>query len=100
VFESEADRLASIKALGGEPFDTGNAEKLWAIFDREYLEAQIGLQSVANRKPMFLCRSSDVAAHALVKDSSAVTRDSDGSKFFCLKFEPDGTGMTLVLLRA
>lgn len=99
MIESEADRLASIKALGGEPFSTGNAEKLYAVFDREYLESDLSSHSVANRKPMLTCRTSDVAAHSLVKDSKVV-RDSDGSAFFCSKFEPDGTGMTLVMLRA
>jgi hypothetical protein len=99
VLESEADRLASIKALGGEPFSTGHADKLIAIFDREYLESDLGVHSVANRRPVLTCRTSDLALHSLVKDSP-VTRDADGSKFFCLKFEPDGTGMTMVMLRA
>jgi hypothetical protein len=99
VFESEADRLGLIQAVGGERFDTGNADKLWAIFEREYLQTEVGVQSVANRRPTLTCRSSDVIAHSLVKDSKVV-RDSDGSTFFCSKFEPDGTGMTLVMLRA
>lgn len=99
MLESEADRLASIKALGGEPFSTTSAEKLWAIFDREYLESELGVHSVANRRPVLTCRTSDVAAHSLVKESK-VTRDSDGSTFFCSKFEADGVGMTLVMLRA
>jgi hypothetical protein len=99
VFESEADRLEMIRAVGGELFSTSNPEKLLAIFDREYLESDLGTLSATNRRPMLTCRSSDVAAHSLVK-TSRVVRDSDGSTWFCDKFEPDGTGMTLVMLRA
>lgn len=99
MFESEADRLGLIRAVGAERFSPGSSEVLWAIFDREYLETDLGVQSVANRRPVLTCRSSDVASLGLVKDSK-LTRESDGSVFFCSKFEPDGTGMTLVMLRA
>jgi len=99
VLESEADRLASIKGLGGEPFSTGHAEKLIGIFDRPSVDSLGQVIAVKNRKPELLVRESDVALHALVKDSP-VTRDADGMTFACKYFDPDGTGMTVIHLGA
>lgn len=99
MLESEADRLAMIQAVGGEEFDTGHAERLLAIFDRAYEESVLTGHVVANRRPILHCRTSDIAAHELVKQYK-VTRVSDGSVFFVKDFEPDGTGMTIVVLRA
>jgi hypothetical protein len=96
VLESEADRLAMVQAVG-EPFSTSRPEKLWLIFDREFIEQTVGNFRNEGRRPIGFCRSSDVALHELVKDS-ALTRDSDGAKYFVKRFEPDGTGMTLLVL--
>jgi hypothetical protein len=95
MLESEADRLASIKALGGEPFTTDQAEKLVAIFDNDYQDSSLGNFSVANSEPVLHCRTTDVAAHALVKTSKLV-RDSDGSVWFVQQRKDDGVGMTLL----
>jgi hypothetical protein len=96
VIETDADRLATIQAVG-EQFDTGKPTRLWAIFDEAYLETDLDRFTVANREPMLQCRTSDVAAHELVKQSK-VTRVADGSSWFVKDFEPDGTGMTVVRL--
>jgi hypothetical protein len=95
VFESEADRLALIKAVGGEKFSTGYTEDLWGIFDHEFSESPTGQLIVETRKPMITCRTSDVALHGLIKDS-AIERIKDGAKYFARRFEPDGTGMTMI----
>lgn len=96
MIESDADRLALIQAVG-EQFDTGKPARMWAIFDEAYLESDLDRFTVANREPMLTCRTSDVAAHELVKQSK-VTRVSDGSEYYVKDFEPDGTGMTVVRL--
>lgn len=98
MLESEADRLAMIQAVG-EPFTTSRPEKLWLIFDREFIEEVMGNIPVIGRKPVALGRTSDVASHELVKQS-VLTRDADGSKFAVRDFHPDGTGMTLLVLGA
>jgi hypothetical protein len=97
MFESDADRLALIQAVG-EQFDTGKPTRMWAIFDEAYLESSLDRFTVANGEPMLQCRTSDVALHELVKQSK-VTRVSDGSAYFVKDLEPDGTGMHVVRLR-
>lgn len=99
MFESEADRLALIKAVGGEPFSTGNPEKLWGVFDREYEASSVGELVVANRRTVLQCRESDVEIHELVKND-LIRRDKDDKAYAIADFEHDGTGMTVVVLRA
>ena len=96
MFESDADRLALIRAVG-EQFSTGAAVKLWAVFDRPSFDADGLLIPVKNRRPELQCRDIDVEAHGLVKQSP-ITRDIDGTKFFVKDLEPDGTGMTTIWL--
>jgi hypothetical protein len=98
VLESEADRLAMIKSLGGEPFTTALPDKLWGIFDREYEPSEVGGLVVANRQTVLQCRESDVELHKLVVNS-VIKRDADG-KSYSIKTHPehDGTGMTVLPL--
>jgi hypothetical protein len=95
MIETDADRLAMIRAVG-ETFSTGKAEKLWLVFDREFIEQTLGEFSHEGRKPLGLARTSDVQLHELVKDS-VVTRDLDGAKYSVRRFQPDGVGITLVV---
>lgn len=95
MFESDADRLTLIQAVG-EQFDTGRPTKLWCIYDREYEEVSPGRGSFVSGKAQIACRTSDVAFHELVKQSK-LTR-ADGSVWLVKGFEPDGTGMTVVTL--
>lgn len=97
MLESEADRLASIQANGGELFDTGRPVRLWGIFERPFEEVLLSEHAFASRRPELLCRTSDVAAHALVKQSR-ITRVADGSSFSVKELEDDGTGMTVLVL--
>ena len=96
AFESDADRLAMIQAVG-EQFDTGKPTRMWAIFDQAYLSASLDRLQVSDSEPMMMCRTSDVAVHELVKKSRLV-RVSDGTEHYVKDFEPDGVGMTLVRL--
>lgn len=95
MFESDADRLTLIQAVG-EQFDTGRPTKLWGIYDREYEEVSPGRISIAGGRALLHCRTMDVESHELVKQSKLVR--SDGSVLFVNGFEPDGTGMTIVVL--
>lgn len=97
--ETDATRLAMIKAVGGEQFDSGRPDYFWGVFAREFAEGVAGDQVVEIRQTSIECRTSDVAAHRLVKDS-VITRVSDGAQYRVKRFEDDGTGMTTVILRA
>lgn len=96
TFESDADRLAMIQAVG-EQFDTGKPTGMWAVFDEAYVGTELDRFTVANGEPVLTCRTSDVVAHELVKGSK-VTRAAGGSGYFVKDLEPDGTGITLVRL--
>lgn len=69
-----------------------------ATFDDDYQEAAPGVFVVAGSTKAVRCRSSDVAAHALVK-GSPVMRKADGSKYFVKDLRPDSAGITTVMLR-
>jgi hypothetical protein len=96
VIESDADRLAMIQAVG-EAFDTGSPTTLYAIFDRPHEDVLIGEIVVVARRPVLYCRTSDLVAHSLVKQSK-VTRVSDGRSYFVKDLEDDGVGITVVAL--
>jgi hypothetical protein len=98
MLESDADRLDEIRTFG-EQFDTGKPTRMWAIFDRAYEETLLNDHSFGARRPMLHCQTSDVTVHELVK-TSKVTRVSDGKQYFIEALEDDGTGVTVVVLRA
>jgi hypothetical protein len=96
VIESEADRLGYLQAVG-EQFDTGKPTRMWAIFDRPTEDVLVAEITFAARRPVILCRTSDVIAHELVKQSK-ITRVSEAASFFVKEIEDDGTGMTFIAL--
>ena len=99
MLESDADRLASIKALGGKAFSTGNAEKLIGILERPSVDSFGQVIPVKNRKPELFVRESDVALHGLVKQS-AIVDDEDGKTYVVRDIDPDGTGAVVISLGA
>jgi hypothetical protein len=97
VLESEADRLGMIKAVGGEEFDTGHPENLWAVFDIPTVDSG-GLPIPArSRKPEISCRESDIVAHSIVKQTPLI-RVATGVHYVVREFEHDGTGMSVIYL--
>jgi hypothetical protein len=98
LFESEADRLALVNGLGGEEFDTGKADRLLAIFERETVDSLGQMIPVQNRRPMLTCRESDATLHELVK-GSRVVRIADKAPYIVATVEPDGSGMCILMLR-
>lgn len=88
--DTDADRLAMIKSLGGQLVRHVSGE-FWAIFDREFL---LVIDSVESRQPTLTARTSDVKE--LPKET---VLDLDGEQFRIKRPEPDGTGMTTVILK-
>lgn len=94
MFESDADRLAMIKSLGGVPVSQADGSSFFGIFESAYQNALSNGVDVESSDPTILARSSDVAA--LVKDTALTV----ASVSWRLKRqEPDGTGMTTLRLR-
>lgn len=89
--ESDADRLASIKALGGQLVRYQGGE-FWAIFDNDY-ETVLN-DMVESRGPALSARTIDV--QALAKD---VVLPVSGTDYRIKRPESDGTGMTVLLLK-
>lgn len=98
---SDAALLSMLRAAKAENFETGYQSKLVAVFGPiDYLEVPAGDRlRVEGADPFIECRSSDIAAHRLIKQSP-ITRDADGAKFLVKRFEPDGHGMTRIILRS
>lgn len=93
MFETEADRLEMIKSLGGRPVRHANGE-FWAIFDNGYLGISAADIDVEERGPRLTCRTSDVIA--LRKDAAL---EVCNATYRLARAEPDGTGMTVLVLR-
>lgn len=91
MFETDADRLASIKGLGGQLVRHSEGQ-FWGIFDREFSLSPDG--SVESRQPVITARSSDVKD--LPKDTVLTVDEED---FRIKRPEPDGSGMTLIILK-
>ncbi len=91
--ESEADRRASLKALGGQCYPTA-AGPLLAIFDNEYMEG-VGTET---RLPVLTCATADAEAVEATRKGAEVT--VDGKVYRVDRHEPDGTGMSRLILRS
>lgn len=90
MMESDADRLAMIKSLGGQLISHAQGS-FWAIFDRDFL---LVTDAVESRQPALTARTIDVAE--LSKDT---TLDVGGEIYRIKRPEPDGTGMTTIILK-
>jgi hypothetical protein len=95
---SELDRLQMLKSLGGEEFDTGRPQRLWAVIEGEYNDPELSGITIEGEIRWLEVRSSDVALHELVKNSKLV-RVSDGEALYVKRFEPSrSSGFTVVRL--
>lgn len=93
--ESDADRLAMIKSLGGQLVRVPNGE-FWAIFDKETADI-LGGPAVESRQPeLSSCRTSDVERLQIIKDDPV---EIGTETYRVKKPEDDGTGMSRVLLK-
>lgn len=89
MIESDADRLAILQAFGIPV--TAERGTLLGIFDAQYVDAA-GIDQAA---PMLEVRSSDVAALQLRKGSTLTV---EAAAYRVRRIEPDGTGMTRLIL--
>lgn len=89
--ETDADRLAMIQSLGGQLISHVQGS-FWAIFDRDFALTIDG--AVETRQPALTARTIDVTN--LAKD---IVLDVAGEAYRIKRPEPDGTGMTIVILK-
>ena len=89
MIESDADRLTYLQAFG--VVASTDRGELLGIFDRDYAAAD----DVEVRVPMLECRTSDVARLKVAKGTPVMI---DGSAFTVRRAEPEGTGMTKLVL--
>lgn len=97
--ETDSDRLQLLRDHGGGATLKYGGVSYYVVFDNDFLLAG----EVEERSPVATMRSSDVADAGLQKDSVAeVFNPFDGSRknYRVKRFEPDGTGMTMVILKA
>lgn len=90
--ETEADRLAILRGLGGVDVASGGRVFV-AVFDNEYLGQDAGVE-VEGRQPVLTCLTSE--ADRLVKGAVI---DVCGASYRVVRHEPDGTGMSRLVLR-
>lgn len=93
TLETSADRLEMIKSLGGRLVRHDDGE-FWAIFDNGYLGVSAADLDVEERGPRLTCRTCDV--ETLRKDTPVTV---NGADYRIARAEPDGTGMTTLILR-
>ncbi len=88
----DTDEFADSAIIGvGQTYET----TINGIFDNEHLLVEGGEVGVSGTVPMFLCRTSDVTS---IVYGDVVTIDSNDYKV--VDQQPDGTGMTLLILEA
>ena len=90
MFETDDDRLAAIQALGGVTV-TASGICFAAIFDAEFTD---GLD-IEGSAPVLTVRSSDATRVQLRK---GVRVDVEGASYVVRRIEPDGTGISRVVL--
>jgi hypothetical protein len=90
--ESDADRLAMLRGLGGVTVSSPRGTFL-AIFDTEYvIDGDIGVETA---QPQLSARSSDVSRLEL-RNGVLVQVGADG--YIIRSVQPDGMGMTVLRL--
>jgi hypothetical protein len=94
MFESDADRLAMIRALGGVVISTsyGTCD---ALFENAYVG--VGDMPVESTSPQLTVRSSDVDKFRLAAGLEVTV---DGEAYIIRSVQPDGTGMTILGIEA
>lgn len=90
MYESDDDRLAMIRALGGIEF-IGPRGKFWAVFEQPAVA--LGDLAVVTPAPQLTARTSDLERAAVVSGGT-VRRNS--VSYLVRQLLPDGTGMTVV----
>lgn len=97
MMETDAERLDTIRALGGLFVLSNGRASFEAIFDRQYSSVSAGDLEIESRSPALTCRSSDVVG--MTKDEVLTIGEDE---YRMLRPEPDSPapGWTLLILRA
>lgn len=97
MFETDADRLALIKSLGGQLVRHPDGQ-FAAIFDNGFSDASVGDIDIEGTQPMLTARTIDV--ETIAKDTPLDVTDERGrvTNWKFEKHEPDGTGISRVIL--
>lgn len=90
MFESDADRLAMIRALGGVAI-SGPHGRFEAIFENPHIA--VGDLAVDSTAPSLTARDTDLDRCGVF---SGVTIDVGGRIYLARSMQPDGLGMTVV----
>lgn len=90
MIESDSDRLSILTALGAVPVSS-SAGVFHAVFEREFAE-ELGVEG---KRPILTCRSSDVTRCQIKKGSRV---DIEAQSFAVRRIEPDGSGMSVLIL--
>lgn len=99
--ETDADRLQFLDtdAFGVEatykPVTGGAASTIKGIFDAASTAIEVGLEvSISSTSPQFHCRTSDLTNGGKQRDTFVIA----GVTYKAKDVQPDGTGMTMVML--
>lgn len=90
--DTDADRLAMIKSLGGQLVSVRGRE-FWAIFDNDFALANGMVESSG---PALTCRTSDFLEIGITKNDAVLNLPES---LVVKDHQPDGTGMSIVMLR-
>lgn len=71
----------------------GKVLRVRGYFEDAFFDSSVGQVVLNSRQPRFMCKESDVAA--VVRDTKAVIK---GVTYAVLEVQPDGTGVSTVLL--
>lgn len=102
TIESDADRNVFVATddfgvIGTYVAANGGSSDVVGVFDRPHMAAFAGTISTSDWRPTFLVISSDLPGGAAGGDAGD-TITLDGVTYAVAALEPDGTGMTLVIL--
>lgn len=82
---------------GADEFEvaaTWNSTTVQGIFDNDYLEIEAGEVGVQGNQPRFFCATADISGMVAGQDFVI-----GGVTYKTVRQEPDGTGVSLVVLR-
>lgn len=106
--ESAQDRAVFLSAdefaVGAVYYRNGfphpaDATSLSGIFDAPHLMIEFGDSPISDRRPTFLCRTADLPCEAVGGDGGdRLTIDGDDTEYQVVDLQPDGSGMTRIIL--
>lgn len=93
--ESADDRAVFFETEGFGVAVTINAVTFNAIKDQAFQEIDLGSAGMAGTRPLFLARDEDIVASSAAVDDTVTIASVN---YTIVELEPDGTGMTNVIL--